>query len=315
MYSLNGFFVSLRLLSNHYTMKKIITTYEAKGKWSADSTFLPDLSRPVVIKDLTRSQIAAIPKDQYIVNVLGPAKSVRIANAVARYTAQRQKQGLRYTSKSIKACSKRQTLGDWKTGVEGRGPAFTTLIQLLDKAKAQAEQIEEQDRLQSRQQKSENGGPPDSNIFYPPIDENEMADCIFKVINQYFHGEAIGNVCGQDYSLAQFCVLTHCFFRRTKLPQNSSQQPFCIYLYNKVFAGEEKFTVKTFNNYANREEFQTIEPELIDPERLKTNFLFHPKAEGNSLKEAFQEIGWAFLHSEYFSRLKTQKKNMNSFGI
>jgi hypothetical protein len=297
-------------------MKKIITTYEAKGKWSANAIFLPDLSRPVVINDLTQSQIAAIPKDQYVVDVLGPAKSVRIANAVARYTAQRQKHGQRNTtSKSFMAFSKKQTLRDRILGGGGKEQTFTTLIQLIETVRAQAQQLQDQDRLLRRKLKSGNGGPPDSGIFYPPIDEDEMADCIFMVIDQYFHGEAIGNVCGQDYSLAQFCVLTHCFFRRTKLLQNSSQQPFCIYLNNKVFGGEEKFTVKTFNNYANRNDFQTIEPELIDPSRLKTNFVLHPTADGNSLKEAFQEIGWAFLHSEYFSRLKTQKENMKNFGI
>jgi len=296
-------------------MKKIITKYEAKGKWPADSTFLPDRSLPVVIQNLTQSQIAAIPKEQYVVNVLGPAKMVGIANAVARHTSKRQRRLLRFEGKSFMMLSRKETLGDRKQGGGGSGQTFTTLIQLLETVTAQAQQLQDQDRLLRRKLKLGNGGPPDSNIFYPPIDEDEMADCIFMVIDQYFHGEATGKVCGKEYNLAQFCVLTHWFFRRTKLLQNCSQQPFCIYLYNKVFGGEEKFTVKTFNNYANRQEFQKIEPELIDPERLRTNFLLHPTAEGNSLKEAFQEIGWAFLHSKYFSRLKAQKENMKNFGI
>ena len=291
--------------------------YTATGKWTTGSTFLPHRSIPVVIQNLTQSQIAAIPKEQYSVNVIGPTKTVGVVRniVVGRISPQRHMYYRRFGSSSCMVHYKSPTLGDKKQSGVGEEQTFTTLIKLLDQAKKQTLYLKEQDRTQQKQQLADNGSIPDSGIFFSPIDEDEMSDCIYQIIDRYFHGDDVGTVCGEDYNLAQFCLLIHYFFRRTKLLKNESRQPFCIYLINKVFAGEEKFTVKTFNNYANRDVFQTVEPLLTDSEKFKTNFRFHPQPKGEPIKEAFQEIGWAFQHSEYFLKLKEQRKNILSFEI
>ena len=291
--------------------------YTVIGKWPADTTSLPDKSQPFIIRDLTKSQIAAIPTEQYTVKVIGPTEMVGVVRnqIIGRFKPQRHTPVRRFGNPSSVVCYKTPTLAH-KSQIGGsQDPTFTTLIQLLNTTKAQAQFLQDQDRERRKRLNRDNDDMPNSDIFYPPIDENEMADCIYKIIGKYFQGNDTGNVCENEYNLAQFCLLIHYFFRRINLLQNDSRQPFCNYLRVKVFAGEEKFTVKTFNNYANRDEFLNAEPILTNPNQFKTSFMLRPQLKGEPIKEAFQEIGWAFQHSEYFEELKKQKKNMNQFEI
>ena len=72
------------------------------------------------------------------------------------------------------------------------------------------------------------------------------------------------------------------------------------------------FTTKTLNNYANRKAFQIVKPGFTNQEPMSIDFSFRPVQKDNSLKEAFQEIGWAFRNSDYFMKLKELKGNLNN---
>ena len=92
--------------------------------------------------------------------------------------------------------------------------------------------------------------------------------------------------------------------------------PYSEFLQEKVFASKSKFGGRTFNTYANKEAYQILEKQL---ETLKVDFKRHPKLPPDPtesiLKPAFQEVGWAFQHSTYFSELIELRDNLQKLDI
>ena len=162
--------------------------------------------------------------------------------------------------------------------------------------------------------KSGGGDEPPGNLFYAPIDEDKMADCIIGVMKGFFHGEETCNICDRDYNPTEFCVLVHIFFKYIKILKSQSRLPFSKYLKNKVLVGKEKFVERTFNKYAGKQHFKNFETEVKD---LTINFRSHAMPlkgpDGKFLRLAFIEIGYAFLRSDYFNELRKLRKNVLTF--
>ena len=165
-----------------------------------------------------------------------------------------------------------------------------------------------------RLRRNPGGDPPSSDIFYKPIDEGKLSDCIKKIIVNIFGDGDKGKICDREIKLVEFCLMMHYYFIRIKILKNTSRQPFCDYLEKYVFPDESKFTSKTFNNYANDDHYKKFAPIFTDESRLYINFKFHPTPDG-TLKDFFHEIGCFFYNSPYFDELRDMQKNIDNFKI
>ena len=166
--------------------------------------------------------------------------------------------------------------------------------------------------------KSGGGDEPPGNLFFAPIDEGKLADCIIGVMRGFFHDEETCNICDKEYNRMEFCVLMHIFFKHINILKNPNRLPFSMYLQNQVLVGKEKFSERTYNTYAAKGPFGLLEDELKD-NVFEVNFQVHPVPpkvpDGKFLRLAFQEIGHAFLHSDYFNELREFRENLQSFKI
>lgn len=149
-------------------------------------------------------------------------------------------------------------------------------------------------------------------IFFPPIDKNKMADCILKIKDGFFGCEKTCTLADKSWNITDFCLLMFLAFGRMHILKNLSRQPFCLFLQDKVFMGDDLLKVKNFNNYANNTNYQTLEKELP---KLPFDFSSRLNEHNNSLFLACHEIGRAFHKSEYFRSLRTQKKNIGEFVL
>ena len=241
---------------------------------------LPDKHNPVIVRVMTRSELAAIPRDRYEVRVI----SVRVP-----------------------------TLDTGEVGGEEElMVAITNTEQLTKQLKAFRQNL----RIRLRGNNGGGGDPPSSNLFNPPIREDLMSDCIVGVMDEFFHGEESCTICNREYGRMDFCVLMHTYFKYIGLLKNESRLPYSTFLQEKVFAGKSKFGERTFNTYANKESFQTLRKQL---KHLEVDFNKHPKLPPDPtesiLKPAFQEIGRAFQHSSYFSDLIELRNNLQKLKI
>jgi len=189
---------------------------------------------------------------------------------------------------------------------------YATIVGLLNQVRQQVESIYIDNRVLSRNQKD--APPEDCGIFFPPIDEGKLSDCIRLIITQFFGDSDRGKICGRTTKLVEFCVLMFCYFTRIKILKNRALKPFSDFLAARVFTDESKFTARTFNNYANDPSFEKVKDGFTSSEKLKINFSRHPVPTG-TLQDVFHEIGWNFHHSPYFDELREQKKNMVDFLI
>lgn len=274
---------------------------------------LPNKSMPIVVQRLTARQIAAIPKDRYAVAVIEstgklavvPAMRVRGMSPLLRRLQQR-----RYLDRLNRFMRRR---GQILPSMSGDGtPEYNTIIALAGQLSKEVETIYIRNRELNRNQK--NPPPSDSGIFYSPIDEGKLSDCIKLIVNRFFGNNDKGKVCGREMKVGEFCLLIHCYFRRIKILKKEGLKPFCDYLEEKVFPEESKFTARTFNNYANDPNFVRVEEEFTSTTKLKINFRVHPEPSGKLL-DAFHEVGWNFHNSAYFEELREMRKYIDEFKI
>lgn len=279
------------------------------------SMILPNSEVPYVVQKLTMGQIAAIPKDQFVVSLMGPSMPVMA-------TAGGRKGGGK--SLTIRVRQHHQPMGS--KGVVGfitQDPSkminvgidstkeFTALISLISQAGQQANLLRGKYRQLSRTVTET--PPTESGIFYAPIDEDDLSDCILKIIERYFGTKDSTKIMGTDFKLGEFCVLMHFYFIRIGIMENKSRQPFANYLTKKVFGDEEKFTPRSFNNYAKS--YENIEKDLTESKGVKFNFEIRPNPSGKPAYDAFHEIGYNFHHSHFFDELRKLRKRMNEFGF
>ena len=188
---------------------------------------------------------------------------------------------------------------------------FTALISLINLAGQKADMLRGKYRQLSRTVTET--PPTESGIFYAPIDEDELSDCILKIIERFYGTSDSTKIMGTDFKLGEFCVLMHFYFIRIGIMENKSRQPFANYLTKKVFGDEEKFTPRSFNNYAKN--YENIEKDLTESKGVKFNFEIRPNPSGKPVYDAFHEIGYNFHHSHFFEELRKLRKRMNEFGF
>jgi len=280
---------------------------------AGEIVYLPNDEVPVVTQILTKTQIDAIPRDEYNVKIVRKAKYYednRYVNVKCRrieHDNTRLRRLLRMTGltrKSLPDHRSRKNIFD-RDGTK----RYITIITKLTEVLRDVNGLYDENRKLGR---SSDGDPEGGNLFFAPIDEGRMSDLIMKAVVHFFGSSAKGKICGKEYKLAVFCVLMHYYFLRVKIMENSERKAFCEYLLEKALQSYgEKFTVKTFNNYAKDYENKGF----TSTEQLKINFLTRPDSSSQRLEDAFHEVGHFFHVSDYFKELKEIRKNMNGFQI
>ena len=280
-----------------------------KVEMAGRKMFLPNSDVKFVIQDLTLKQIKAIPKDRFTVEVIVPTMPVMSNSDIRK--GHGAMPSLRKQQR-FPLGGKNDVIGLISKAVADVNPidaevtkTFKTLIMLHGQEEETLNKAQELVRQIMRNQKDD--PQPDSGIFFELINENELANCIQKIIKSYF---GIGDTCkimGQEYTLGEFCVLMHFYFIRIGIMENQARKPFSDYLQKKVFDGEDRFTAKTFNNYANK--YEDVEGNFTHADWLPIDFETRPKTSGK-IQDAFHEIGYIFHNSQYFKQLKKQQDRM-----
>ena len=306
--------MSYSLARSYSLTRRLGTRVHLAGK----IIYLPNRKVPRVVQKLTLDQIAAIPRDRYSVKVIEPMEPSKVTSVSKRRRMQllARRERLRFhgccgRANSLKVL-KVQTIPEEVSVETDRTKEYLTVIESLNLV------IKETDRLyyenRELKRKLQIAPPEDSGIFFSPIDEGEMSDCIKKIILAFFGDNVIGKICGRIIKLVEFCLLMHCYFKYIHILKNKALKPFSDFLEKKVFPEESKFTARTFNNYANDPGFVKLENSFNDKTKPKINFNHHPIPTG-TLQDVFHEIGWNFHHSPYFIKLREQKNNITGFDI
>ena len=313
-----------------------------KVKLAGRTTYLPNEEAPVLFLRLTMSQIAAIPKDRYAVSLVESAgvPGLPTVSGIGHkgshkghgYLSAREIQRLvnlaRLPGKSRgKAAGFRS--GKGKAAGYGSGnligyirkpsatvkqvddgtKEYNTMVTLIEQIREKADSLYDTNLALSRNQRET---PPDSGLFYPPIDDGCMVDCIKKALAHFFGENDTYKLNGAEYKPAAFCLLMHDYFIRIHILKNTSRTPFCDFLQKRVLRGDMQFSSRTFTNYAN--EYKNLEKDFTEPSRQKFNFNVHPEPTGK-VQDAFHEIGHFFHTSNYFTCLRVMRNNVGTFLI
>jgi hypothetical protein len=189
---------------------------------------------------------------------------------------------------------------------------YTAMITLIEQMKQNADSFLDTTLVLSRNQRTD-PPEPDSGLFYSPIDDGSMSDCIKKAIAHFFGGKDTCKIVGKEYKPVAFCLLMHDYFIRMHIMKNTTRTPFCDYLQKRVLKGEMKFTSRTFTGYA--QDHKDAIQDFTDSGKLKINFNVHAEPSCKPLQDAFHEIGYYFHNSGYFKRLREMRDNMKGFMI
>lgn len=248
---------------------------------------MPNAYKPVVFRALKRSEIDSIPKDRYFVLEITPTGG---QNTLTPVTASEEE-----------------------------------VLVAIGLAKQLEKHLKSFHLGYRHHLRNYNGGgddPSHINIFVSPIREDKMADCILSVMDGFFHGENECNICNNSYNHKEFCVLMHIYFKYIGILKNENRLPYSTFLNNKVFGKKSLFSERTYNTYATKDVFQSLSNELKymkDKLNIEVDFTKHPqlppKPNENIYKPAFQEIGWAFHYSDYFTKLREMRENLQAFNI
>ena len=284
--------------------------------------FLPNERVPIVVQTLTEQQIAEIPRDKYAVTIVEtePASTGHLASSTSIVSPLTRRHMSRYRNLIRRKGRVRPSTGPSRAG---GAKVYVTIITLLHQLLTQAENLYYTNRELRRENMTT--PPPGSGIFLAPVDEGKMSDCINEIILKVFGDGDKGKVLNREIKLAEFCLLMHRYFIYIKILGNTARQPFSEYLENYVFEGEPRFTAKTFNNYANNEQYKELDLLLnrMDSQAPRSqkekgepgiNFKYLPEATGK-LQDAFQVIGHFFHNSPYFDELRKIQENVAKFKI
>lgn len=280
------------------------------------TAFLPNDDVPFVMQRLTAGQINAIPRDRFAVSLIEVPTRMAMAGP-----GKKGRGGF-----ALKGLQRMKDLSRSGGGVTGfvRAPSgiikveedgtkqYTAMVTLIDQIKLNTESLFDTTLRLSRNQRS-NPPEPDSGLFYAPIDDGSMSDCIKKAIAHFFGEKETCKILGKEYKPAVFCLLMHCYFVRMHIMKNATLTPFCEYLLKRVLKDEMAFSSRTFTGIASDNK-EVIE-DFIDSGKLKLNFNVHPEPSGKPLQDAFHEIGNFFHTSKYFKHLREMRDNMKGFMI
>ena len=290
-------------------------TLGTKVTLAGRTVFLPNDNVPFVVQRLTMGQINAIPKDRFAVSLIetpmamaasgrgGGGRSSGLKFQIRRQVRPAKKDGvIRFVRKPSAAIA---------AEVDGT-KQYTAMITLIEQMKQNADSFLDTTLVLSRNQRN-NPPEPDSGLFYSPIDDGSMSDCIKKAIAHFFGQKDTCKILGKEYKPAVFCLLMHDYFIRMHIMKNTTRTPFCEYLQKHVLKDEMMFTSRTFTGYAN--DYKDAIQEFTDSGKLKLNFNVHPEPSGKPLQDAFHEIGNYFHTSGYFKHLREMRDNMKGFMI
>lgn len=249
---------------------------------------LPTLEHPKVFCYLTRRQAAAIPKDQYVVQRVASVRPIK----KGRSQEEKDAYMIELTAALLKSLKERR----------------------------------DAERKKSRRRRVGGGGggtPPSSNVFIRFIDEDEMSDCILRIIEGFFHGEEKCTIREVELNLYEFSLLMHFYFDYIKILAKDSQLAYCTYLKNKVFSGEDRVKVRNFNIYARKSIYSKFKKLLekdksisftdsstTTPSPMKV--LLQPE---KKLIPPFQKIGRRFHFSSYFKKLRNERENLEDINL
>ena len=295
----------------HFSSRTLGTKVTLAGR----TAFLPNDNVPFVVQRLTMGQINAIPKDRFAVSMIetpmamaapgrgGGGRSSGLKFQINRQARRSGKNGI------IGFVSKPS--GVIAAEVDGT-KQYTAMVTLLDQMRKTTDSLYDTALVLSRNQRDT---PPenDSGLFYSPIDDGNMSDCIKKAIAHFFGQKDTCKIFGKEYKPAVFCLLMHDYFIRMHIMKNTTRTPFCEYLQKHVLKDEMMFTSRTFTGYAN--DYKDAIQDFKDSGKLKLNFNVHPDPSGKPLQDAFHEIGNFFHTSAYFKRLREMRDNMKGFMI
>ena len=250
---------------------------------------LPTANNPVVVRVVTRNELAAIPREHYDVKV-------------------------------IKVMVPLMQMGEGE-GEEELLVAITSSEHLSRQLRVVRQRL----RNSLRSNSGGGGAPPSGNPFKEPVDQYQMADSIIEVMEGFFHGEEKCDIYDMNFTKMEFCVMMHIFFKKIHFLKKETRLQFSKFLQNKVFAGKSGF-IRSFNTYADKDIYKAFE-EQLDIKQFNF-FRNHPvpipieKKPSDyhqrmmlDMSTAFQEIGWAFQKSACFKKLKKLKETMNDFVL
>lgn len=279
------------------------------------TAFLPNDNVPFVVQRLTMGQINAIPKDRFAVSLIetpiamaapgrgGGGRSSGLKFQIKRQVRPTKRDGvIRFVRKSSAAIA---------AEIDGT-KQYTAMISLIEQMKQNADSFLDTTLVLSRNQQTD-PPEPDSGLFFAPIDDGSMSDCIKKAIAHFFGEKDTCKICGKEYKPAVFCLLMHCYFLRMHIMKNTTRTPFCEYLLKYVLKEEMMFSSRTFTGIAS--DYNDMIEDFTDPSKLKIDFDYHPKPSGKPLLDAFHEIGNFFHTSKYFKHLREIRDNMKGFMI
>lgn len=312
----------MKKLSENFAREISLTRrFGTKVQLAGKIVFLPNRKVPRAVQKLKLAQITAIPRDRYSVKVIDltqPSKVIPVhKNRRMILSAHRERFrfwgrcGRAFRASGFKV-PEAQIVPETFNFKADSTKEYLTFIEIINQLSKEGIRLYYENCELKR--KLNNDPPDDSGIFYPPVDEDKLSDCIRLIISQFFGNGIIGKICGRITKLVEFCMLMYCYFKYINILKNKALKPFSDYLEKKVFPEEAKFTAKTFNNYARKSTFVKLEKDLTDKTRPKINFSHHPVPDG-TLQDAFHEIGWNFHHSPYFDKLREQKNNITGFDI
>ena len=279
------------------------------------TAFLPNDNVPFVVQRLTMGQINAIPKDRFAVSLI----ETPIAMAAPGRGGGGRSSGLKFQIKRQVRPAKRDGVIHFvrkpsaaiAAEVDGT-KQYTAMISLIEQMKQNADSFLDTTLVLSRNQRTD-PPEPDSGLFYAPIDDGSMSDCIKKAIAHFFGEKDTCKILGKEYKPVEFCLLMHDYFIRMHIMKNTTRTPFCEYLQKHVLKDEMMFTSRTFTGYAN--DYKDAIQDFTDSGKLKLNFNVHPEPSGKPLQDAFHEIGNYFHTSGYFKHLREMRDNMKGFMI
>ena len=279
------------------------------------TAFLPNDNVPFVVQRLTMGQINAIPKDRFAVSLIetpiamaapgrgGGGRSSGLKFQIKRQVRPAKRDGvIRFVRKPSAAIA---------AEIDGT-KQYTAMISLIEQMKQNADSFLDTTLVLSRNQRTD-PPEPDSGLFYAPIDDGSMSDCIKKAIAHFFGEKDTCKILGKEYKPVEFCMLMHDYFIRMHIMKNTTRTPFCEYLLKHVLKEEMQFTSRTFTKYA--QDHKDAIQDFTDPSKLKIDFDYHPKPSGKPLQDAFHEIGNFFHTSKYFKHLREIRDNMKGFMI
>lgn len=290
----------------------ILGCVDKVGAYNAISqarAFFPDHKVGVVVKGRTAIGGVIDIKDDSIASGIKLIKGVPPSTGMIRGTPRRKLVANIASGRSVSLVARDLKLASKFDDDEGK---LVTIMDIIGKAYTEMKDFRDNYRQEKRNGGGGDDDPPQYDIFLPPINEDDMANCTLKVKDDYFGCNDTCMIGDMPWNITDFCLLMFLAFGRMHLLKNYSRKPFCEYLQHKVLMSDKQLKVKNFNNYANRPNYHRLEEELP---KMPFNLDIRLSQHNNPLFWACHEIGRSFHNSPYFHQLRDERENLKRFEL